>query len=104
MSGKSECNAEMVRRHEEMLISNQTILAEFIRRYQEDRRECADRYHLEREETLEWRTKFSQKIDDLNIFVAELKPNYRRLMAVAGAVFLGSIGVIFKLIWDRVTK
>lgn len=104
MTDKHEtCPTEIIRRHEEILIKNQMQLQEFMRRYDDDKRECSERYRMEREETLRWRSDFKQQLADIQLFIAEMKPNYKRIMAITGLAIVGAFGLVFKLIWAKAT-
>lgn len=87
-----------------MILANEASLKAFIERYDRDRQACAARYSEDREAARIWRSAMDRKIDDLTLFIAEMKPNYRRLLAFVGMTVIGAMGLIFKLIWEGATR
>jgi hypothetical protein len=104
--GKSDdlqCSRMLIQRHEEMLFGQAATLKSFMERYDNDRKECTDRYRNDRDESRTWRNEVNVKLDGITIFLADLKPNYRRAMVVWGVFVLGLFSLVVKLIWEHVT-
>jgi hypothetical protein len=104
MTSHEYCTPDMIRRHEEMMITNQKTIELFMERYNNDRHECAERYHNDREEARAFRREIMNRLESIELFLSEFKPNYKRVLAFTGIVILGAISLIFKMIWDHITK
>lgn len=102
MSELSDWDFEAIRRHESMILENQIVLKDFMARYENDRSACSERYQQDRNEARVWREEMSKKVDDINKFLIEMKPNYRAFLVFVGIVIMGSLALIFKMIWAKV--
>jgi hypothetical protein len=104
-NGKHDCgyNPDRCENHTTKLVGMETFLREFVARYDDDRRECRDRYVREWEETVQWRNRFSERLSVMETFIGELKPNYKRGMAFIGAIIIGAVALIWKIVWNHVS-
>ena len=112
MSNHDPCdhNPELIRKHEAALATLATTIKDFMDRYDVDREACAERYSNDRGEAREFRERVLVKFDrvedsirNLDAFVQELRPNYKRILTFAGIIVFGSMGIIWKMIWDHVS-
>jgi hypothetical protein len=99
----------LVRNHEAALATIGTSLKDFMVRYETDKRECADRYRGDRDEAREWRGVINRRFDKMETsletfttFMQELRPDYKRALVLWGIIILGALGIVWKMIWDRV--
>jgi hypothetical protein len=102
-NGECRHDPNVCRRHEAVIAETQGFLKEFIARYDADRAECRDRYRLEAESTWRWRQDFSDRLQKIELFIGEMKPNYARMMIMAGTVAIGAIAIVWRMIWSHVT-
>jgi hypothetical protein len=101
----------LIRNHEAALATITTSLKDFMGRYETDKRECAERYRGDREESREWRSLINKRFDKVedslstfSTFMQELKPNYKRAMALWGVIVLGALAIVWQMVWNHVTR
>ena len=105
--------------HDEKMVREHTLaisvvtegLKGFMARYDNDHKECADRYRNDRFESRDWRTSIDKRLDkqdgllkEISDFLQVLRPAYNSGTRIAGIIVLGALGIIFTLIWKHVTK
>ena len=99
----------LIRNHEAALATIGTSLKDFMVRYETDKRESMERNRSDREESREWRVAMDKRFDKIETsivtftdFMQELRPDYKRALVLWGIIILGALGIVWKMIWDRV--
>jgi hypothetical protein len=93
----------LVNRHEAMLATLTQTLNDFIKRSTEDRFECASRYERDREEALSWRNEMRSRMEIMDKFIEGLKPDHKMLMILAMGIIVGSLTLVWRMIWTNIT-
>lgn len=96
--------------HDVTVTTLKLTLDNFMARYGDDRKECAERYRQEYEEKNAWRSsidkrfeKIDSQLTDISTFLNQLRPKDKWMTSIVGLTFLGAMGIIWKIIWDHVT-
>ena len=104
-----DCSPELIREHSAAIATTAQSLKDFMVRYDVDRKECAERYRMDRDEAREWRTaidnrlqKLDAKLEDIGTFVKTARPVYDGVAKFIWIVILGALGIIFTIIWTHV--
>lgn len=96
--------------HDVSVATVKLTLENFMSRYDNDRKECADRYRQEYDEKNAWRSsidrrfeKIDSQLTEITTFLNQLRPKDKWLTSIVALTFLGAMGIIWKIIWDHVT-
>lgn len=96
------CNPQMVARHEAALAKMMQTMTDFIERSIEDRKACADRYQQDRAELIAWRNEMRTRMEVLEKFIEGLRPDHKMLMLMAMSIIIGSLSLVWRLIWRHI--
>jgi hypothetical protein len=93
---------DLIPRHERIFGEVLKGLADISQLIHQNKEEATARRYEDRQETILWRKDVLDRISILELSIAEIKPNYRRMLGAMGFVIAGCLTATATFLWNHV--